>query len=151
MDRKATIPPRSEAQVQREAMAIWAAYGVDMRRTNTRTFTVVGRGGKTRPMFCGEPGDPDSDGQLPDGRRVRCEYKHEGWRPGHARGKDLARWMKQLAKLRRANDMNGVGLWVAEPEVLHDVIPKLLAGFRVELDEDGNCWVTNEPREEASK
>lgn len=138
------LPLRSEAVVQRQALKILRAHGVDVQRRNTRTLPVVGKGGRERLMYFGTPGDPDSDGQLPDGRRFQCEFKREGWRPPGPRTKAYARWAKQLARLRKTNSMGGVALWIDRPEILHEVVPKLLAGARVEIDADGRCWVTDE-------
>ena len=52
--RPATTPLRSEAVVQRQTIKILRAFGVDVARRNTRTFTVPGKGGRPRPMFCGK-------------------------------------------------------------------------------------------------
>ena len=141
---KPTVPLRSEAAVQREALAIFKAWGVPMQRRNTRVFTVVGKGGKNRPLFCGEAGDSDLTGTLPGGRRIDVEVKREGWSPSKVSGKDRERWGRQLAKLIGLNRMGGVGMYVTRPETLHEVIPRLLRGARVVLDESGNQRVIDE-------
>lgn len=144
--RAGKLPLRLEATVQRESLAIMRGYGIDIERRNTRTLPVVGKGGKLRPMHFGKPGDPDASGMLPDGRCLMVEFKREGWRPEKVRGKELERWRLQLARLRRTNEQNGVGIWVDEPGILYRVIPLLLAGWRVDIDEDGLMYLTDEPR-----
>ena len=138
---KPLVAERTEAAVQREALKLWRAYGIVLRRTNTRVVTLPGKGGKLRPVFFGEAGDPDSAGCLPDGRYCGCEYKREGWRPDRVYGKALERWRRQLARLREINASGGVGLWLNQPEIVHSIAPKLLAGARVVIDDAGWPWV----------
>jgi hypothetical protein len=138
----AAVPARSEAVVQRQAMAILKAYGVDVQRRNTRTFTVPGKGGRPRPMFCGTPGDSDLTGTLPgSGRRIDIECKREGWRPPGPHTKAYPHWARQLAQLQKVNDMGGVALWISQPEVLHDVLRHLQMGARIRFSTDGRWWV----------
>ena len=138
-------PLRSEATVQRQAIKLFAQYGIELTRRNTRVMRVPGKGGRSRLMMFGKPGDPDSDGTLPGGRRIEVEFKREGWVPAKARGKDLVRWQKQLAHLRKTNSLGGVGLWLTTPETIHIIAPKLLEGWRIDLDENGRQLLTDEP------
>ena len=139
--RGAATVPRSEATVQRQAIKILKAYGVDIARQNSRVMEVEGKGGKSRLIRFGQAGAADATGTLPGGRRIDVEFKREDWRAPRPGTKAYPHWARQQARLQKLNDMGGVGFVVTHPEVLHELIPKLLAGGRVSVDEAGQVFV----------
>jgi hypothetical protein len=54
---------------------------------------------------------------------------------------------EQYAFLREINASNGVAFWIDDAAVLWRIVPKLLAGCRIEIDEAGDCFVTDEPKD----
>lgn len=131
----------TEAEVQSQSIRLFRQYGITLERRNTRTLRVPGKGGRSRLMHCSKSGTPDADGTIPGyGRRLEVEFKRQGWSPARTYGKDLERWHKQLAKLQETNRLGGVGLWIDNPATVHTIAPRLLAGWTVELDDDGSQW-----------
>lgn len=124
-------PPPKESVVQAQCLEVLASYGIDARRQNTGAAMQGGR-----LVRYGERGDPDITGVLPDGRRLDLEVKRPGERPTP----------DQLDRLRRTNNAGGVGLWTDDPVRLINAIRRLLEGWRVEIDDDGTPYVTDEPR-----
>jgi hypothetical protein len=125
-----------EREVQAGCLEALAMFGIDAGRQNTGVGTYSNADGSTRLVRYGRPGDPDISGTLPDGRRLDLECKRVGKRPT----------AKQLDRLMRTNAGGGVGLWVDDPAELAKVLPKLLAGGRIEVEPDGRQWiVTDEP------
>jgi hypothetical protein len=133
MSRK-KAPPRppvpTEAEVTAQVLEAAAMLGLKMERRNV--------GGMVNPkgqyVTFGEEGDPDWECTLPGGRRCRIEIKRAGKRPTP----------EQLAKLREVNAMGGVGLWTDDAARFLRLMPIVIAGGRVEIDERGIPWVTDE-------
>jgi hypothetical protein len=123
-----------EKEVQKECLAYLHVLGIDCQRRNTAAFVVKNENGKRRFVQCGQPGDSDISGMLPDGRKFDCEIKRPGNRPTQ----------EQYARLHKTNAGNGVGLWVDNVDSLITHMPKILAGARVEIDDDGECWIVTE-------
>lgn len=130
---------RSEREVLRQVLEVLAMFGIDADRRNTG----VGTNPRGQTVRFGTPGDSDVKGVLPDGRALHLETKREGWRPPKGHGRAAQHWQRQLERLRRTNAAGGVGLWIESPERLAAVLPKLLAGWRVEIDERGMCFVVD--------
>ena len=135
---KKLTPGRTEAQVLSQVLEALAMYGIDAGRQNTGAAVNP----KGQMVRFGTPGDADIQGLLPDGRCLHVEVKREGFNPSRDRGD---RWQRQLARLRRTNAQGGVGLWVSDAADLARVLPRLLAGWRVEIDASGFCYVTDDP------
>jgi hypothetical protein len=122
-------PRRSEREVLAQVIDVLRMFGVDVSRTNTGA-AVNPRGQMVR---FGTPGDADLSATLPDGRSLRIETKREGFDPAKLRGEKREHFERQLAKLRRVNELGGVGFWTDDSEELARVIlPLVLAGARVE-------------------
>lgn len=124
-------PPPPESVVQAQCFEVLKSFGVDCKRQNTGAAMQGGR-----LVRYGEKGDPDITGVLPDGRRLDLEVKRPGARPT----------AEQLDRLRRTNAAGGVGLWTDDPVALINTIRRLLSGWRVEIDNDGTPWVTDDPK-----
>jgi hypothetical protein len=118
-----------EGHVQAAVLGLLKAWAIDVKRQNTGAATL----GKRMVRF-GEPGDPDITGMLPGGRRFDLEVKAPGKRPTP----------EQLDRLRRTNDLGGVGLWIDDAAELARILPQLCAGARVEIDEDGQQWLVTD-------
>lgn len=128
-----SLLPR-EAEVLRDCMRLLEFRGIPFERQNTGGL--VPKDGCRYVRF-GTPGRSDLSGILPDGRRLEIEVKRPGKRPTAA----------QYAWLRRINASGGAGIWVSDVRQLDAALDRLLAGCRVEIDEAGACWITDEPQE----
>ncbi len=127
-------PPITEADVTRACLAALAVHGIKLDRRNVGGIRRINKDGSSQYIPCGVPGDSDFTGTLPGGKRFDLEIKRPGKKPSK----------KQLARLRRVNELGGIGLWVDDAGNLARVLPRLLQGWRCEIDEDGYCWVTDE-------
>lgn len=83
----------------------------------------------------GSPGDSDLCGVLPDGRALAVEIKHEGFDPSKLRGAKREHFERQLAKLKRTNELGGVGVWVDDAAEFLAIMREVLVGASV--DEPG--------------
>lgn len=120
-------PPRpTEAEVTAQVLEAARMLGLALERRN-----VGGMYRGDRYIAFGEKGDPDWECTLPGGRRCLIEIKRPGERPTP----------QQLAKLRRLNEQGGVGLWVDSGEAFLRLMPVVIAGGFVEIDDDGIPWV----------
>jgi len=102
---------------------------------------VEGKGGKSRLIRFGQAGAADATGTIPGGRRIDVEFKREDWKAPRSGTKAYPHWARQRERLQKLNDMGGVGFVVTRPEVLHEIIPRLLRGARLEIDAEGRCSV----------
>jgi hypothetical protein len=118
----------------RQCLDLLAVYGVACDRRNTGVAEYPNADGTVRKVRFGTPGDSDITGVLSDGRRLDLEIKRVGKRPTAA----------QLDRLRRTNAAGGVGLWVDSSAVLVRLLPRLLAGARIEIEPNGDQWITDE-------
>lgn len=129
-----TMRTKPPVPLEREVLAACLEYlqalGIDCQRRNTAAFT-VGDGPSRRFVRCGEPGDPDIAGTLPDGRTLHIEVKRPGKRPRPA----------QYARLRKTIANHGVALWVDSVAGLMQAMPKLLNGASMEIDQRGYCEI----------
>ena len=76
------------------------------------------------------------------------EVKREDFDPRKARGKERARFERQLATLRAVNAAGAAGFWVRSgPDALAALL-RVLEGASVEIDAEGYCWLTvrSDPR-----
>jgi len=55
-------------------------------------------------------------------------------KPAKPKSKDRIRWESQVARMRQCNDNGGYGFWVNEKNGVIDILLKIKAGWRVELD-----------------
>lgn len=108
--------PLKTARTEREVLAqvIEAArvLGIDLQRQNTGAG--VNPAGKM--VRFGQPGNSDLAGVLPDGRALHIEVKKEGFNPAKLRGKAAEHFARQLARLQKTNDSNGVAFWTDDAE-----------------------------------
>lgn len=129
-----TLPPISEAEVTAQVVAAARLLGLNLERRNTG-----GAHFADRYVTFGEEGDPDWECTLPGGRRCGIEIKRPGKRPTEA----------QMKKLRQLNADGAVGLWTDDAEAFLRLMPYLISGqCRVEIDDEGIPWVTDERRAE---
>lgn len=125
-----------ERDVLRACLALIRLHGLDIERQNTGATKVDGKDGKPdRWLKFGKPGNSDLAGMLPDGRAIHIEVKRPGKRPTP----------KQLERLLKTNRLGGVGMWCDDVSILERAIPRLLQGWRIDMDERGNFAVTDEP------
>lgn len=123
------VPPR-EAEVLRACLKLLKMRGISAWRQNTG----VGKFGKRFVRF-GVPGQADISGVLPgSGVRIEIETKRPGNKPTPL----------QLAYLRGINASGGVACWTSDPSHLDRIIVAVLAGARVEIDEDGGQRVVED-------
>jgi hypothetical protein len=133
--RKPLMPGLTEAQVQEPVLEyLRGCLGLDVARRNVGAALMP----SGRFVRFNEPGDPDIGGQLPDGRAFGVETKAPGKWPTEV----------QIDRLRRINDRGGVAFWVTDVSQVIAVMPRILAGWRIEIDGDGYQWITDEPRED---
>lgn len=128
-DPRTLIPERA---VLKACLAVLRASGVDAWRRNVVRMPAVYKG-KTRFIRAGEKGAADITGTL-NGLRLEVETKRYGERPTD----------DQVAWLLRTNRQGGIGLWVETAEQLHRVLPRLLAGWRVDMEPNGSWSITDE-------
>jgi hypothetical protein len=134
MNRALAIP---EKVVLREALAALRDLGIPASRRNVGAVRSLHKG-QERLIRFGTPGEADIQGViLTDGRLLAIEVKRKGKRPTP----------KQYAYLRAVLASNGVAFWIDDAAVLWRIVPKLLAGCRIEIDEAGDCFVTDEPKD----
>jgi hypothetical protein len=122
---------RSEAEVMAQILEAADMLGIDLQRQNTGGFTNP----KGQYVQCGQPGNSDLIGVLPDGRAIMIECKRENFDPSKARGEERERFEKQLARLQRTNAQGGIAFWCDDSLDFIMIMRHVLAGARV--DEPG--------------
>lgn len=137
---KVLATTRTEAEVSAQVVEAAQALGIELKRRNVGAFTNPAG----RLVRCGEPGDSDWTADLPGGRSLHLEIKKESFDPTKVRGNEKARFDRQLAKLRKANECGAVGMWVRDSADFLHAMRRVLEGWKVEIDEQGYCWVTND-------
>ena len=133
----APSPPKlTEADVLDQVLAYLRLRGVDAQRRNTGGM-VNARG---QYVAFGQPGDPDIQGVLDDGRAFMCETKADNWKP---RGrKQREHFARQVARLNRTNEAGGVGLLIDHPELLIRVWKYVISGATFHVRECGRMEIT---------
>lgn len=138
----------TETQVLQQVLDALLAFGVDIDRQNTAGF--YNPAGQF--VRCGKPGNADLTGMLVSGpgrgRKVDCEVKRPGFNPMKLRGKAREHFDRQLERLRRTNANGGYGFWVTDAEQALRTLERINQGWRVEIDDDGWPFVTDEPTED---
>lgn len=124
------VPDPPEAEVLKTCLALLRAHGVFAWRNNSGQF-VGEHKGKRRCVRFGLPGSPDILGVLPCGRFLGLEVKRRGQRPR----------AEQVEFMRVVNGSGGVCFWVDDPRHLERVLPFILRGARVAVDDDGGLTV----------
>lgn len=117
-----------EREVLRQVLEVLAIHGIDADRQNTGAANFGGR-----CVRFGKKGNADISGMLPDGRKLDIEVKRPGKRPTP----------EQFDRLHRTNAGGGVGLWLDDAECFARLLPAILAGAWVEIDDQGTPWVTD--------
>jgi hypothetical protein len=133
-------PGRTEKEVTLQVLDAAALLGIELKRRNVGAM--VNPHGRT--VRFGEPGDADWYAVLPDGRHLDVEIKRKGFDPTKLKGEKKAHFERQLARLRRTNELGGVGFWASDAVNFYFAMQKILDGCRVEIDERGFPWVTDE-------
>jgi hypothetical protein len=123
----AKIPPITEAEVSAQVVEAARMLGLTLERRNVGGMTNA----SGRHVAFGEQGDSDWECTLPGGRRCLIEIKRPGKRPTP----------EQLEKLRRVNELGGVGLWVNDGPTFLRLMPIVIAGGFVAIDDAGIPWV----------
>lgn len=160
MTHRIEIPKQSEAEVQRGTLKMCRSLlGKDnVERRNTGgmydprgQFVRYGRKGNS-DILCQTPGTWGAA----SGKTVVIECKAGGFKPyrpvkppkpGEApkpKSKDRVRWETQVKRMRQCNANGGYGFWVNEKNAVVDVLLKIKAGWRVDLD-DGDYVVMIPP------
>jgi hypothetical protein len=99
----------------------------------------------------GRVGDSDVTGTIPaswglaGGRRLDIEVKKPSFRPDKLSGQARAHFARQLDRLRQVNRDGGFGLWVRDAGDLVRALTRIKQGWRVDIDPDGWCWLTDDP------
>lgn len=135
-------PSASEAEVTEAVLQAAQMLGIELKRRNVGSF----QNPRGQTVRCAEAGDGDFYATLKDGRHLDLEIKREKFDPRKISGQQKEHFEEQLAKLRRTNDQGGVGIWVRSGVDFLQAMQRILSGWRAEIDEDGFCWVTDEPR-----
>jgi hypothetical protein len=118
----------TEAEVLAAVLDAAAILGLDLARQNTGAG--VNPAGKV--VRFGRSGDSDLDGQLPDGRRLSVEVKREGFDPSKLRGEKRAHFERQLARLRKTNELGGCGFWCDDAAEFLTIMRHIISGARIE-------------------
>lgn len=129
----------TEKQVTEQVLEAAAMLGIELKRRNVGGMT--GAGG--RYVAFAEPGDADYYATLPGGIHLDLELKREAFDPRTVRGKDRVRFDGQLARLRKTNELGGVGFWVTSGPQFLNAMLKVLDGWRVEIDPQGFPWIVS--------
>lgn len=134
-----------EADVLSQVLEAARCFGLDLDRRNTGAM--VNPHGQ--PVRFGKPGDSDTSGTLSDGRTIHVEVKDEFFDPSKLHGKARDHFGRQLARLRKTNELGGIGMWVRSSKDFVDAMIKVLDGWKVDIDEAGYCWLVSpdEPKE----
>lgn len=136
---KPRVPGLTERQVCDQVIAAARLFGIVLARRNTG----VGVNPAGTLVRFGSPGDSDYTAVLPGGSHMALEIKKECFDPRTVRGAERERFRRQVAKLREVNAAGGVGLWVRDPGEFLEALRKVLAGWRVEIDAGGFCWLVS--------
>jgi hypothetical protein len=136
---------RTEAEVTRECLRVLDYFrdAIVVERQNTGgCYNASGQ-----YVAFNRPGAADFSGVVVigpwRGRRFELELKRENFDPRRARSKQRDRFLLQVGRLRRLNESGGIGLWSSDAAQLLDALPKILAGAKVEFDDDGFPWVVS--------
>lgn len=129
---------RSPATLERDVLVACldalAVCGIPADRQNTGAMLNA----KGKLVRFGQRGNADITATIPRGphagKRLEIEVKRPGERPRP----------EQYERGRRVLDAGGFWIWTDDPIRLANALRRLLEGWRVEIDEDGNPWVTNE-------
>lgn len=126
-------PGRTERQVLEQIIEASRMLGLDLDRQNTG----AGTNPSGKLVRFGKPGDSDMKGVLPDGRALMVEVKREHFDPSKLRGEKREHFDRQLARLQRTNEQNGVGFWTDDSELFIKVIRWCIDGGSVSEPGDG--------------
>lgn len=121
---KLRAPVPSEAAVLRSCLALLRHRRIMAWRSNSGVAWLPGKGGRSRPVRFGVPGQADITGILPDGRRLEVETKRPGAKPRP----------EQLAFLDGIRSSGGVALWVSSVDRLAEALDLAAAGIPIALD-----------------
>jgi hypothetical protein len=146
MKRKAESPSPSPLEADVAAQVVQAAselFGLELHRRNVGGF----QNARGQYVKCGEAGELDYWADLQDKRRLELETKKASFDPTKISGKEKERFALQLARMRVVNAQGNVAFWVRDSTHFVTAMQHILAGCRVEIDEDGFCFVTDEPEE----
>lgn len=132
---KPLVPGRTEKQVTAEVLDAARLFGIELKRRNVGGLTDAASG---RYVAFNEAGDADYTGEIPAGPGrphaipLYVELKKEGFDPSRARGKERARFERQLAKLREANRRGCVAFWTDNAPLFVLAIRAVLDGGTIE-------------------
>ena len=134
---RSSVARELEAGVLAGCVEACQALGIPIERRSVGLADYDGR--KVRH---GRKGEADLTGTIPSGphrgARLEVEIKRPGERPRP----------EQLDHLRRVNADGGIAFWTDDVVLCLRALRRVLEGWRIELDEDGTPWVTDEPVED---
>jgi len=143
-----SLPVPFECEIQRPCLDLLELRGIPHMRLNAGGGYRIGKGGKPQLIKAAAPGWSDIIGWFlarwwsgqgpfdPTGRFFGCEVKRPGERPTPA----------QFAFLRRLNADGCYGFWVNDVSQLERVLDGIREGKRVELNDRGDPYLTDEAR-----
>ncbi len=146
---KKLVKGATENQVTQQVHDAAKLFGVHLERRNV----MVATNSKGRHVACGEKGEADWTATLPEGfhrgRRLSLEVKHQGFDPRKLTGKKAEHFARQLAHLKRINAEGGLAFWLDSGDALVGFMRRVLEWptIRVEFDEHGFPWMTDEPED----
>jgi hypothetical protein len=143
---KTRLPVPTERDVLAAVLDTLRAFGIDADRRNVGQ---VSNAQGQRVRF-GRPGDSDVSGTIPagwgpaSGRRIDIECKRPSFDPRKLSGEARGHFARQLDRLRELNRSGGFGLWIRDAGDLVRALNRIRQGWRVDIDEAGFCWLTDE-------
>jgi hypothetical protein len=116
-----------EREVLKNCMERLRSAGFTCWRNNVGKWSGVYKG-KPWHVSYGLPGQADIFASAPDGRFTACEAKRLGKKPNE----------RQISFMRQVNATRGVAFWVDDPKYLDTILPHVLAGGDVHVNEYGD-------------
>lgn len=144
--RKRPRTEASEAEVLAGTLAALALFGpaLEVERNNVGGF----RNPSGQYVRFGRESDADIRIQICKGphrgKVMMLEVKKGGFDPRRVRGGEGARFLGQLARMREVVANGGIAAWVNDARQVALMMPRILEGLRVEFDEGGFPWLTDE-------
>ena len=141
----AGLPEATESQIMAQIVQALPMFAVEIDRQNTGGM----RTQSGQYVRFGRPGNADLGGMFTRGpargKRLEIEVKRRGFNPERVHGvKARKHWAEQLERMRRTNAQGGFAFWVTDSVQAVTVVRRINQGWRVEIDEAGWPYLTNE-------
>jgi hypothetical protein len=138
------IPVMGEGKVLEGTLEALALFGsaIELDRNNVGGMYDQKTGQYTR---FGKAGELDIEGYIRrgpnEGKVLAIETKRGGFNPTKVTGEEKERFEIQRHRMHDINMSKGIAFWVRDPAEVVPAIQKILAGARVEIDENGWPWL----------